>query len=42
MIVTPDGGEPITVRAGDLVTFPEGMSCVWKVVRPVRKHYRFG
>ncbi len=42
VVVTPDGGDPVTVRAGDLVTFPEGMSCVWKVIRPVRKHYRFG
>ncbi len=40
--VTPDGGEPVTVGQGDLVTFPEGMSCTWKVTRPIRKHYRFG
>jgi len=40
--VTPDGGEPVTVGAGDMVTFPRGMSCTWKVVRPIRKHYTFG
>jgi uncharacterized protein len=28
--------------AGDLVTFPKGMSCVWKIASAVRKHYRFG
>jgi uncharacterized protein len=40
--VTPDGGLPVHIGKGDLVTFPEGMSCTWKVRRDVRKHYRFG
>ena len=42
VVVTPDGGEPVEVGKGDLVTFPAGMSCTWKVRQPVRKHYRFG
>lgn len=42
VVVTPEGGEPVSVRAGDLVTFPEGMSCTWQVRVPVRKHYKFG
>ena len=42
VVVTPDGGEPVAMGAGDLVTFPDGMTCTWKVIRPVRKHYRFG
>jgi uncharacterized cupin superfamily protein len=42
VMVTPDGQKPVTVGKGDLVTFPEGMSCVWDVLKPVRKHYRFG
>ena len=42
VVVTPDGGAPVTVGKGDLVTFPNGMSCTWKVLKPVRKHYRFG
>jgi len=41
-IVTPDGGEPVHVKAGDLVQFPAGMSCTWEVRKPVRKHYSFG
>jgi len=41
VVVTPDGGEPVEVGAGDLVTFPRGMSCTWKVIEPVRKHYNF-
>jgi uncharacterized protein len=40
--VTPEGGEPVTVAAGDLVTFPAGMTCTWEVTEPVRKHYLFG
>jgi uncharacterized cupin superfamily protein len=40
--VTPDGGEPVRFGKGDLVTFPQGMSCTWKVIKPVRKHYKFG
>jgi uncharacterized cupin superfamily protein len=41
VLVTPDGGEPVQVGAGDLVTFPKGLSCTWRVRRPVRKHYSF-
>jgi uncharacterized cupin superfamily protein len=42
VVVMPDGGEPVTIGKGDLVTFPAGMSCTWKVRSPVRKHYKFG
>lgn len=38
--VTPEGGEPVTMGKGDLVTFPDGMSCHWQITQPVRKHYR--
>jgi len=40
--VTPEGGEPVRFGKGDLVTFPAGMSCIWKVHKAVRKHYKFG
>ncbi|HEY9650346.1 MAG TPA: cupin domain-containing protein, partial [Coleofasciculaceae cyanobacterium] len=42
VIVTPDDGEPVQFGKGDLVTFPAGMSCTWKILQDVRKHYRFG
>ncbi len=43
VIVTPQGGgEPVRFGKGDLVMFPQGMSCTWKVLKPVRKHYKFG
>ena len=40
--VTPDGGEPVEFGAGDLVTFPQGLSCTWEIRQAVRKRYRFG
>ncbi len=42
VVVTPDGGDPVEFGKGDLVTFPKGMSCTWKIRQDVRKHYRFG
>lgn len=41
-VVTPEGGEPVHIKTGDLVTFPRGMSCTWDIRAPVRKHYDFG
>ena len=35
-----DGGS-VSFGAGDYVTFPKGLSCVWKVTKPVRKYYVF-
>ena len=40
--VTPEDAEPVTIQAGDLVVFPQGMSCVWDITKPIRKHYKFG
>jgi uncharacterized protein len=34
-------GETVEIRAGDLVTFPAGLSCTWEVVEPIRKVYTF-
>lgn len=42
VVVTPDGGEPVAMGQGDLVTFPAGMSCTWKIQGAVKKHYKFG
>lgn len=41
VMVTPDGGEPVQIGKGDLVTFPVGMACTWDIRRPVKKHYQF-
>lgn len=42
VIVTPDGGEPVELQEYDLVTFPKGMSCNWKILKDIKKHYNFG
>lgn len=40
--VTPkNGGESVSFAAGDLVTFSAGLSCVWHIKKPLRKHYQF-
>ncbi len=39
--VTVGGGEVFEFGKGDLVIFPKGLSCKWKIISPVRKHYKF-
>jgi uncharacterized cupin superfamily protein len=39
--VTLGRGEPVEFGQGDLVIFPRGLSCTWKVLKTVRKHYDF-
>lgn len=41
VVVTPDGGQPVKMGKGDLVTFPAGLSCTWTIHRDVKKHYKF-
>ena len=36
-----ENGETVSFSEGDFVTFPEGISCTWKVKKPIRKHYNF-
>ena len=40
--VTPESGETVEFGAGDLVSFPAGMSCTWDIKKAVRKHYKLG
>jgi len=42
VVVTPEGGAPVTIKESDLVIFPAGMSCTWEIREPVSKHYKFG
>ncbi len=39
--VEPRDGSPVEFEAGDFVTFPAGMDCVWEIKEAVRKHYNF-
>jgi len=31
----------VQIGPGDLVTFPNGLDCVWKINKTIRKHYTF-
>ena len=42
VVVSPENGEPVEIGKGDLVTFPKGMSCTWKIRKDVKKHFIFG
>jgi uncharacterized cupin superfamily protein len=35
-------GTDISFGKGDLVVFPRGLDCRWKIRKAVRKHYFFG
>lgn len=39
--VSQNNRQTVTLKAGDLVTFPAGMSCRWNITQPIRKHYTF-
>lgn len=39
IVETAEGN--FTVKAGDFVTFKQGLKCVWDVKVPIRKHYNF-
>lgn len=36
------GSDTLKIKAGDFVIFPEGLACIWKVTKPIRKHYQLG
>ncbi len=40
--VTPDGGKPVRIGKGDLVTVAAGLSCTWEIRPAGRKLYTFG
>lgn len=33
--------ESVTIKAGDFVTFPKGLECVWDIHVAIKKHYSF-
>ena len=39
-VKTSDG--EVAFGKGNLVTFPQGLKCVWNIKKAVRKHYKFG
>lgn len=41
VIVETEDGRRVGIGEGDFVTFPKGLSCIWDIRKPVRKHYHF-
>jgi len=41
VIVKYGGSKSVTIAQGDYVVFPCGLSCVWDVKKPIKKHYEF-
>ncbi|MHA1275911.1 MAG: cupin domain-containing protein [Candidatus Helarchaeota archaeon] len=39
--IKTDSGK-VNIKAGEKVTFPKGLKCVWDVKKPIRKVYKFG
>ena len=40
--ITSADGETVKIGEGDLVVFPKGMTCTWKITAAVEKHYLLG
>ena len=41
VIVETKDGNKVEFGKGDFVTFPKGLSCIWDIKEPVKKHYNF-
>ncbi len=39
VIVETEDGQKVEVKKGDFAVFPKGLSCVWDIKLPIRKHY---
>ena len=40
-VTVSDKDSSVTFSAGDMVIFPSGLECTWKVTEAVKKHYNF-
>ena len=41
VVVETEDGNRVEFGKGDFVTFPKGLSCIWDIKTPVKKHYNF-
>ena len=41
VIVETKDGKKVEIKQGDFVTFPKGLSCVWDIKKPIKKHFNF-
>ena len=40
--IQTSAGESYLIKSGDLVIFPEGISCEWQIIKSFKKHFRLG
>ena len=40
--IKTEAGESYFIKSGDLVEFPEGLSCEWQIIKSIKKHFRLG
>ena len=40
--IKTEAGESYFIKSGDLVEFPEGLSCEWQIIKSFKKHFRLG
>ena len=40
--IKTEEGKIYIIKSGDLVEFPEGLSCYWQITKKIKKHYRLG
>ncbi len=42
-VIKPENSnKKVTIKKGDFVEFPKGMSCRWKILEDIKKHYTLG
>lgn len=41
VVVETEDGNKVEFKKGDFVTFKKGLSCIWDIKVPVKKHYNF-
>lgn len=41
-LVKAEDGEVAEFGPGDWVVFPVGLKCVWEIIEPIKKKYKFG
>ncbi len=40
-IIVETDDEKVSIKKGDYVIFPKGLTCIWDIKADVRKHYKF-
>lgn len=41
VVVETKDGKKVEFGKGDFVTFTKGLSCIWDIKMPVKKHFKF-